>query len=372
MMADPTTRERLSAIDALRGIAALMVVFFHLQGAFARAPQPWMSDLLAHAFSKGHYGVNVFFVLSGFVIAYSLRDARPTWSYFARFVFRRSVRLDIPLWCTIIAETGLVLLSLHFFASQTKASLPTLPQLLANATYTQEFLGYPHITPVLWTLCFEIQFYFVLVATLVLKQRLAARTTQRFARIATAVLFAAGFFVSLLARNHVFEVGPGWALIRWNEFALGVLTYWGVRGSTARVAWPLACLAILTAGVYRRDLGEALVSVTTAMVCAACIVAPTLNRLLDKPVLQWLGRVSYSMYLIHGSVGYRTVSLGQYIWGPSLGPISGPLLWLFSLTIALTASAVLYWLVERPSLLLSRRVQLYPDQGGQEPREASC
>ena len=56
---------RLLALDGLRGIAAMLVVFYHLYGNLQNSVQSWMPDLLAAAFLHGYLGVHIFFVISG-------------------------------------------------------------------------------------------------------------------------------------------------------------------------------------------------------------------------------------------------------------------------------------------------------------------
>ena len=85
-------------------VAALAVVFYHVQGALNRGDQAWFPDSMRQLAGGGHFGVNVFFVLSGFVIARSVRDGSMTPAYLGRFTLRRSVRLDPPYWSAIAAR----------------------------------------------------------------------------------------------------------------------------------------------------------------------------------------------------------------------------------------------------------------------------
>lgn len=93
----PESVVRFTYVDALRGIAALSVLVYHFTGSLIRnfphnpLPKPIFS-LLSH----GNMGVEVFFVLSGFVISYTLRNAWVTPGYVGRFALRRSIRLDPP------------------------------------------------------------------------------------------------------------------------------------------------------------------------------------------------------------------------------------------------------------------------------------
>src|SRR5689334_7534503 len=95
---------RSTFIDALRGIAAFSVACYHIYryGPLPEAAEKAMPRPLAIWFDHGWIGVQVIFVISGFVIAYSVRDVLITPRYIVRYILRRSVRLDPPYWATIL------------------------------------------------------------------------------------------------------------------------------------------------------------------------------------------------------------------------------------------------------------------------------
>src|SRR5262245_5475109 len=97
----PSTR--LVFLDALRGIAALAVVIMHMAsvGPFAPELAQVVPAPLMSIGARGFLGVEIFFVLSGFVIAMSIRGIRVTPRFFGNFALRRSLRLDPPYLLTI-------------------------------------------------------------------------------------------------------------------------------------------------------------------------------------------------------------------------------------------------------------------------------
>ena len=157
---------QFTTVHALRGLAAFWVVLFHSYkfGALNALRLDPSSPLTLFLFEFGRGGVAMFFVISGFVIAHSLRDARPDAPFVGRFMLRRSVRLDPPYWASI-----LVCLALAGAIAANNGLTPTWPSfggVLGHMFYLQELLRVPEISVVYWTLTYEIQFYFIYVLAL--------------------------------------------------------------------------------------------------------------------------------------------------------------------------------------------------------------
>src|SRR5436190_11512452 len=102
MLTSPTRPpSRFTYVDALRGLAAFWVAGHHFYPGVSNHYQaPSFFEPLPTILFYGGCGVDVFFVLSGFVIAYTVREAQITFGYFGNFMLRRSVRLEAPYWVT--------------------------------------------------------------------------------------------------------------------------------------------------------------------------------------------------------------------------------------------------------------------------------
>lgn len=202
---------RFSFVDALRGIAALSVVLFHgnegghITELFGAMPF-WLQFMLRH----GNLGVAVFFVLSGFVIAHSLRNQQMTPVRVGRFMLRRSIRLDPPYWVAIALTIGFSALATIFIKDRPSQEFSP-SQIVAHVFYLQDILGFDEINSVFWTLCLEVQFY--LVFSLLL--------------MATTTVFPFVFAISLVWPLGIFPAIPhGLFFPLWFGFLLGVLAYW--------------------------------------------------------------------------------------------------------------------------------------------------
>lgn len=361
------TSRRFLALNALRGIAALAVVCYHVQGAFSRGHQQWMPAALGSLLHQGHFGVDIFFVLSGFVIAYSVRDGAWTLSYLARFGLKRSLRLDPPYWAAIGLEICLILASLAIMPSLS-TPVPTRGQILAHLVYAQGLLGYREISPIFWTLCYEVQFYVTLIGVLVMGETLARRFGPRCRKVFLALVFGALFLASLGVYNDWLPSAPhGLALDRWSEFFVGALAWWAVAGI---VGWPLL-MAAWFATVLLAHRADAPIEVTIVLlvstICIVSATAPRFDRVFGWRPLQFLGAISYSLYLYHPSISWRIVSLAQHFAGLSLPPILGVATWFAAVGGAILLATVMWRLIERPLQSLGRRVILAGARAGGDP-----
>ena len=143
---------RIASIDALRGVAALCVCVQHAvqpitaaPGSSARSPavHTWLSAITLDRFDLGRYGVVLFFLISGYVVPFSLRGVHAL----PRFALTRVLRLYPGFWLSVAAMTA------------TSAAVPTSAQLVANLTMAPTLFGQPPVSGVYWTLFVELAFY---------------------------------------------------------------------------------------------------------------------------------------------------------------------------------------------------------------------
>lgn len=337
----------LRALTGLRGLAAWWVVLYHLRsGLGGQLP----ADVIA-AFGQGYLAVDLFFMLSGFVLwlNYGERLHRGGAGKVATFWWRRLARIW-PLHAVILA--AFVALALLFTATGRTdpaaypfAELPLHLLLVQNWGFTDTLAwNYPA-----WSISTELGAYllFPLLA--------AAVQWGRMPRAAiVALLFAIAVQLGLQFELRGFErLGDditGLGLIRClSEFAMGTLlcALWqAVRGTGSARAWPviLAALAIPGALVTGGHETFYVPLLFAALLLAVALSAKLLPALLGRGVLHYLGEISYSTYLAH--VLLFIVFKLLFVADASAVP-----LWLAGgyLLLTLAASIALYHGVERPA-----------------------
>jgi peptidoglycan/LPS O-acetylase OafA/YrhL len=350
--------ERLVFIDSLRGLAATAVATYHIHryGPLHEAADSLIPEPLAVIFEHGWMGVQVFFVISGFVIAYSVRAALITPRYLANFALRRSIRLDPPYWTTIAVV--LLLFSLGGPLNQVDplTDAPATGQLLAHPFYLQDILGHGNVSVGFWSLCIEVQFYLLLVVALGIAQWCGRKWGQRSGNAETASFL---LLTGPLALFSLAQYDPGgrfdvWIVHFFCMFFLGVLAFMTYQRRLAPAwFWGYVALMLLRLGISW-SLEIACATVAGVTIYAAGKTGG-LNRWLAHPVLQYFGRISYSLYLIHYPVSWLVVGIGYQLTGTAALPA---LVWhALALGLSIAAAHVLHCCVEAPSMALARRLK---------------
>ncbi|WP_399079056.1 acyltransferase family protein [Streptomyces zaehneri] len=187
----PVRTSRLGWLDALRGIAALVVVFDHSSYSFMAE----FRRQLMPEFNTSRYGIMVFFLVSGYIIPASLERRGSIRTFWIGRIFR-----IYPLWAAVAAAVlGAHLLGIaeiRDFGGESVAAV-----VIAHVTLFQELLGTPNLLLVLWTLSYEMAFYLLVVAlfSVRLHQRSATYAVALAALAAVSVTAGAALPVSALS-----------------------------------------------------------------------------------------------------------------------------------------------------------------------------
>jgi peptidoglycan/LPS O-acetylase OafA/YrhL len=346
---------RLPFIHGLRGIAAMSVALMHCYESTPVGDNVsfMLPVWLDYIIRRGFIGVDLFFVISGFVISLTLYKRLATFAEFGRFFLRRQLRLDPPYWTAIALSVGSAVVINHY-RPQTDAPVPSIGDIVAHLFYLQQFLGIKEIVGIFWTLCQEIQFYlfFGFVILLFHKKQVSART------IGWVMLPL--YILSLLCFWDLVWSPRGLFLQRWYEFFTGVVAFLFYRkqiGITQLLAY-MAALAAIWVINPATDNGMAQLTTGTVLVLSGVFAIASrtggVGRWLDNPVMRYLGTISYSLYLMHAVIGIRLLKVMVHP-GDSVG--RSWLLYVVALLISVAASELIFRVIERPSMELSHRMK---------------
>ncbi|XVJ68841.1 MAG: acyltransferase [Rhizobacter sp.] len=348
---------RLAELDALRGLAAMAVVLFHYFTKFdelfghSTPPMlilPWGNTNGVNLFSLGHFGVNLFFMISGFVIFMTLERTKKPMD----FVVSRFSRLFPAYWVAVAVTFGVVL-ALGLPGKEVGWS-----QALANLSMVHSFFNVPHVDGVYWTLEVELLFY----AWAFLAYRLGW-----LHRVHALLLAAMALRLAYFIAAEFFRVDFPWIASRYlilnfiAWFALGVMVY-RLSGRAASSSPTkradlvvMACAIGLLSIVHTPWIGVLALVFTAVLWGAASGHLPWLgNR-----VLLGLGIISYTLYLVHENIGWAVMRPLQAAGWSSLASI------FVALVLSLFLATVLTLLVERPAMAWIRR--RYKQQQGSTP-----
>ncbi|HEX4149320.1 MAG TPA: acyltransferase, partial [Pirellulales bacterium] len=289
---------RFAFVDALRGLAALSVAAFHISryGPLAHAAEGQWPGAVHLLLKHGWIGVQIFFVISGFVIAYSLRSARATPGFIGQFALRRSLRLDPAYWTTIALVLLLSALFPASFAEPAAADALSGGQLVSHLGYLQNVLGYENLSVGFWTLCIEVQFYLLFVILLGVAQRAAGCGVGADRGCYRRMLAVLGplAMVSLFYFSRQRDT-DAWLVHFFAMFFLGILVCWTLERKISQL-WFGAFAALMAVSLAVHWTLDVSVALTTGVVLYLVGRAGHLHDWLASRPLQYLGRISYSLY----------------------------------------------------------------------------
>lgn len=355
---------RYLAVDSLRGIAALSVVFYHLHRTVFQSMQGDAIQFLTCIFQYGYLGVPIFFVISGFVISASVQAPKVNFRYVGKFMLRRSFRLDPPYWFSMFLDISFIWITIRaFHLSQT---MPSTGKIIAHMFYAQDLLGLGNISAIYWTLCLEVQFYIFFTLIFALSNKVDHANFRR--NIAFFVIFFATICSVAISAGVMKNPIDGLFLSHWYLFVLGVCCYKAGVEKKLPNQFALAYFAVIfLLFIYQYSTSPGFSFNTLAALVTAIFLffAASRNKLsvwLTGKYFLYLGSISYSLYLFHGIVGDRFISFFVKWVFPKFHVVetSSVAILLFSAAIlfAVLFADVVYRFIERPCMGFSKAIKL--------------
>jgi peptidoglycan/LPS O-acetylase OafA/YrhL len=124
------------------------------------------------------------------------------------------------------------------------------------------------------------------------------------------------------------------------------------------IAVAICVAAGISLGVNAYRIASTLLTAATGLAIVASLRVRWWNALLVGPTMQFLGRISYSLYLLHLCVGWRTVVVIREWMGESYSTFHAYAAFAIGMAVSIAAASVMYILIERPSITLARRIRL--------------
>lgn len=305
---------RLGVLDGLRGIAVLLVLWYHIwEISWLPAPRPWLQFIPETGFA----GVDLFFYISGFVIVYPFvkalarGEAPPTWGHFA---YRRAIKI-VPSY--VLSIVAVIAIGYAQFSSAGEALRDIGTHLLFIHTWWQDTYG--SINGVLWTLAVEVEFYAIFPLLWLAFKRVPWLTAGAMVVITLIYRTYAADCCYHASMGLLIYNLPGYLDI----FAAGMISaLLFVRWRDVKAGWaaPLATLAAIAGFVMLTLLLQNLWSIRTTdewstvwqihnrtlvgvafvlMGLGSLLAVPAWQRLLANPVLLFFAAISYNLYLYH-------------------------------------------------------------------------
>lgn len=326
-MTGTRTTPRIAGLDMLRGIAATSVMLFHYTTPYGANLAP----MHVH-FWPGYYGVELFFIISGFVIFMTVEHCKTV----AEFAASRISRLYPVFWAAVLLTAAILWLDPMSHIHAPKETL-----VAANLTMLQIFVGFPSLSPVYWTLAQELSFYALMAAAL-------------FFRKTDRIEFFCFVWLAIVIPAKLAGVVPPYRLSVVTNFYFGQFFICGIALyllATGRGTWKtvlLLALATLNSALATPPNSPMTGSPTYFPMTVALVVAvwlmvrfDTSGSRLARPLL-FLGAISYPLYLVHGTVG---ITLQKYVIRAGLGQ---PVALAAAIAASIAVAVILHKAVEAP------------------------
>lgn len=366
----PNLGGRIHSLDGIRGIAALVVLVHHTALLFPslaatyydKTPATtggtvwWLSHTPLHLLWEGGSAVYMFFILSGLVLTLPFAE-KP---FRAKVFFpQRLLRLYLPIWASVLFAAITV-----FLVPRTgdtgnawlDARMENVTALVLSLDLTL-VLGPGGVATPLWSLQWEILFSLALPIYLWLASKWRGHLAAKL-----------GILILVICSSAFMDATPELALKYLPMFMIGVvmitekdsLTGWATAISRRKGYWPavfslggvlLAArwyVVPLTPSEYLHDLTIGPTVLGAGMIVFCAVYWPPLTSKLERPAAQWLGRISFSLYLIHEPI---LVTLA-YLMGPANRPWAAA----SGFAISLLVAPLFFRWVERPSHKLAKAV----------------
>lgn len=362
-----TPRIRLEGIESLRSYAAIAVILFHMVWVGGVAAPGYLSFIGTH-FAQG---VPLFFVVSGFSLAYGYQGRLDSQPNIAHYLIRRFARIAPLFYTVLLFKIVTDHISSHQWAAPSNVliNLAFLFNLMPTAV--------EGIAPASWTIGVEMLFYAVFPLALLACRNLRWTTITLLASIALSAAVARN--LAPLDANYHFFVEHN-LVVELPFFLFGILFCQMLKATNPRIRearrrligrTSSAAALVLIISLYQyaslytffesrhlRTVWEALWGLPFGMLCLGISIHPT--RAISNFATRYLGKISFSLYLVHPFVLWELRKHGVYdmlsnLAGEATGvAVAGCAI--ISLAVITAIATLTFYLIEQPGMRIGKRV----------------
>jgi peptidoglycan/LPS O-acetylase OafA/YrhL len=320
--------QHVPILDSLRAVAALSVCFYH----FVCGPVNFISNRnITNLFGFGAYGVQLFFVISGFIIPWSVYYKGYMLKNYFKFLLKRFVRLEPPYIVSMILILC-ILLTRKYYTNVPDIRQLSLNQVLLHFGYLIPFSSYKWLLDVYWTLAIEFQFYIFmgLFYFIIISKKTALRITG---------------YIFVLAISFI---GTNKFVFYWLPvFLLGNILFLYLTMNIEKYEFYISIIVILA---YIGFSMPAPIFISSLLPSLAILYLFNYSN----SILNWFGKISYSIYLLHTIIGTTIINvLSHYAYSP----LSKGLVIFTGLIVSIICSYCMYVFIEKPSQKLSSKIK---------------
>jgi peptidoglycan/LPS O-acetylase OafA/YrhL len=349
------TPVRESFLDALRFVAAFAVMVFHFgfRGEVHDLQDLTYPELVWFA-KYGYLGVEVFFMISGYVIPWSIHNRSV-----ADFALSRAIRLYPTYWLC-----AALLVAVPPLLGDWRFHIP-LADALVNVTMVAPWFGSPYIDPVFWSLATELQFYFLVACVVGVfgfhRLPYALLVWLLIGAVVTAVAKATGTKPVYLGGSYFMYFCFGAACYFLHHIERSPRIYALIGLSLPLILSHGVHKAGMVMQAYAIPMSPAVVCVVLLAGAAAVFFSQRLSERMPRAAaIGFIGGLTYPLYLLHENIGY---ALLNSLFSPETR-------WLgfgFVVALSLAASAAVYWWFDLPVRRWLRRTIQQPLRLGRKP-----
>lgn len=306
----PKQRAHIPQVDYIRAIASLAVAVFHMSGK------------TMPVLKYGRLGVQMFFLLSGFIICWAIPD-NYSLSSTGKFIARRITRIEPPYVVSVIMAV-----IAHFWFVQNYH--PDWTNIFLHFGYLNTYFDYPYLNPVYWTLAIEFQFY-VLIAFIFPVLR------KRFGFVIVLFLCNLGYFITgKVGLVNAFPI-----------FAMGIFYYLYKTKSINKAT----AITSITAVALFAFIKVGTLETAGALFALLILMLP----LKGNRIVLFFSQISFSLYLTHDIIGSNIIVILGTIFPKEI--FYKGCVFMIGLIASIGFAYLFYLVLERPFLRLSKKIK---------------